>query len=179
MAHTPRPPRYSDPKMTVEVYERAWAAFQEKQTVEHVRKRVRLSWRTADRIVHGGYPSLGLTALRDRWVRLQEQAQRQADYSLARARSDTVMLIRAYKAKIAQRIKTIEVGDMSTAIGVELDRVARLEEELLRRGAEEEGVSDVFAGWTDAELEAFAATGRWPDSRGVRPADPEGGEGGE
>lgn len=171
----PKRPRGGVPRVSLETYQRMWEAYQEKQSVEHVRRRVGISWRTADKYIDKGDPSRGLEGLRDRFARVMQKAQRQEEYGLARARADTLKLIRAYKSKLAQRIKAIDLKDMSTAIGVELDRVARLEDEMLMKAPPvDQTAESLFAGWTEEELEEYAKTGRWPD----RPLDaPRGGTG--
>lgn len=165
----PPPKPKGAPQVSRQKYEQMFEAFVEKQSVESVRRRVRISWATASKYIEIGDPSRGMESLRERYAKMQKTADRKADYSLARARADTLTLIRAYKTKLAQRIKQIDPAEMSTAIGNEIDRVARLEEELLTKAPPQDTSAEgIFEGWTDEELESFAETGRWPD----RPLEP-------
>lgn len=165
---TPKPPRRGASKIAVSTYQKMWAAYQQRQSVEHVRKACRVSWRTADKYIDEGDPTRGMEPLRDRFAKVMQKAQRDEDYGLVKARRDTLTLIRAYKTKLANRIKTITTDNMSASIGNEIDRIARLEEELLTKAPPSDQTAEaLFEGWTDEEMEAYAQTGKWPD----RPLD--------
>lgn len=164
----PAPKPKGAPKIKVSTYQKMWKAYQQKQSVEHVRRTCRVAWRTADKYIDEGDPSRGMEPLRDRFAKIMEKAQRDEDYGLVKARRDTLKLIRAYKTKLARRIASIEEKDMSASIGSEIDRVARLEEEMLTKAPpSDQSVEALFEGWTDEEMDEYSKTGKWPD----RPLD--------
>ena len=157
----PKPPHYR--KVSLELYQRMWEAYQVKQSVQHVARATGVAWITASRYVEEGDDSRGLKPLRDRFAKIMQNAQRYEDYNLALARADTLKLVRAYKVRLAERVKRIQQEDMSASIAVEIDRCARLEEDLLGKAPpDNRKVEALFEGWTDQELEEYAMTGRWP-----------------
>lgn len=105
----------------------------------------------------------------DRLAAVRAKAQAKTDYGLAEAMADSLGLVRSFKAKVAAALagKTVAADDVTVA---ELERLVKLEAFLLGGVESRTEVVDKFSGWTDEDLERFAATGERPSRPGSGPA---------
>lgn len=71
-------------------YDVMWAAYQERQSINHVSKRAGVAWATAKRAVADGWPRYNLPPLKEKWELLRSEARRTADYDIAERLGDTL-----------------------------------------------------------------------------------------
>lgn len=139
-----------------------WRAYQDRQCVEDVAKKCGVSHRTVER-----YRRL------ERWdERLQEArrlAEKEADYDLASAMSESLKMVRVYKSKVAEALDRMTVLDDAVTAS-ELERVVKLEGFILGGVESRHEVVGRFAEWTDEELERFAEHGEHPSRPSRRTA---------
>ena len=137
-----------------------FAAYAERQSVEHVSRKCGVHHATARRY-----------KLLDRWdgrlTSVRSAALRDADYDLATAMAQSLGLIRAFKEKLATAIGAKNVKPMDATIA-DLERLVRLEAYVLGAAESRHEVIGKFHDWSNAELEHYARTGE-------RPARPSGG----
>ena len=139
-----------------------WAVYQAHQSIREVSQRCAVHHRTALRYCRV-----------ERWdQRLEEiraKAQEKADYSLAEAMADSLKLVRSYKTKLAEAIKTKVIDDEDVTAS-EVERVVKLEAYVLGGVESRQEIVGTFANWTDEELEEYARTGKLPNRQGSRAA---------
>ncbi|MEI9936266.1 MAG: hypothetical protein WDO69_03490 [Pseudomonadota bacterium] len=139
-----------------------WEAFQEVQTVEFVARKCGVHHATVER-----YRFL------DRWderlAEIRRLAQKRAEYSLADAMADSLVLVREYKARLATALASKKVNGTDVT-AAELERVIRLEAFVLGGAESRHEVVTEFGKWSDEELEAFARDGTSPREPRSRPA---------
>jgi hypothetical protein len=139
-----------------------WAEYQTHRSIHEVASKCGVHHRTVER-----YRRI------ERWdERLQEiraKAQEKADYTLAEAMADSLRLVRTYKAKLSDAIKT-KILDDKEATATELERVVKLEAFVLGGVEGRQEIVGRFADWTDAELEEYASSGKLPARSGSRAA---------
>jgi hypothetical protein len=139
-----------------------WASYQAHGSVHEVARTCGVHHKTVER-----YRRI------ERWdERLEEiraKAQKKADYTLAEAMADSLRLVRTYKAKLSEAIKT-KILDDKEATATELERVVKLEAFVLGGVEGRQEIVGRFADWTDAELEEYASSGKLPARSGSRAA---------
>lgn len=138
--------------------EAMFVAYVEQPTVEHVA-----------RLCGVHHATVRKYRVRESWdARLAEvrtRAQDEADHDLAKAMADSLRLVREYKRRLSVALLGKKVGPKEVTAG-ELERVIRLEAFVLGGVESRHGVITEFAGWTEAELEAFASDGTIPHRAG-------------
>lgn len=131
-----------------------WEAFQEIQTAEHVSRKCGVHHATVERY-------RVLDRWDDRLTEIRRLAQKRADYSLADAMAESLIMVREYKERLASALVSKKVtGAEVTA--AELERVIRLEAFVLGGAESRHEVVTEFGKWSDDELEAFARDGTSP-----------------
>lgn len=135
--------------------EELWLAYQGRQSVNEVAKKCGVHHKTAERYRR-------LERWDERLEQVRAQAQDKADYTLADAMAGSLRIVRKFKERMAEAIEA-QLLDEYTATAAELERLVKLEAFVLG-GVEgrQEIVNSTFAGWTDQELEEYAASGKLP-----------------
>lgn len=154
------------PIISVDTYNKMYAAWCERQTRQHVSDTCRVNLETAERYIEHGDPKRRLPAIRKRWERTQEAAQMAEDYSLIKARRDVQTVARAYLQRVAGRVAKLDPAELdANRIAQQLQTIQVVLERTL--GAADATVQiqgeDRFRGWTADELMEFAKTGTAPD----------------
>jgi len=131
-----------------------FAAYAERQSVEHVAAKCGVHHATARRY-----------KLADRWderlAGVRASAQREADYTVAAAMAQSLGLIRVFKEKLSTAIsaKNVKASEVTIA---DLERLVRLEAYVLGAAESRHEVIGRFNDWTETELEHYARTGERP-----------------
>ncbi|MFW6089534.1 MAG: hypothetical protein ACODAB_07265 [Gemmatimonadota bacterium] len=172
--------------VTPEKYAEMFRAYSERQSIEHVAKTCGVSRYVAKRAIEKGWTRSAMPPLRDRHREAMAKANKRAEYDLAEAQRQSITVLRAYKAKLAQKVRKLEVDDLPATLGGELDRMVRLEQLLLggpdSRSAmlHARAVDDEVERMTHEERMEFLRTGKLPEralgaQARVRQDDTEGG----
>ncbi len=187
----PRKPRAKRlPQITAEEYNRLWAGYTIKQTVDFAARHAGLAPRLAAFFVDGlGRPDLGMHPIRERWARVmaatqEEQALTVTEWhrrnlqavQVAMATVGTEIALLAEDAK--QRLATYQAGGGASApeLRESLSKVAETADRLIRLGERmlggpdakvqvSGGMSADLAQLTVEELVEFSTTGMLPAGR--------------
>ncbi len=166
-----RPPRNKGrlgaPQMLLpEQYEKLWKAYCEKQQIKHSAEQAGVSQTTARKYIKGkADPKRGMEPIHERWLKVDRQAKKKADYDLATARAQNLRTVRHAKSKIMEKLTKFDVDKLSEdKVPQALKELVHLEEKLL--GADDLTLrvkgDSAFEGWSREELLQFALTGREP-----------------
>jgi hypothetical protein len=153
-------------QVSIDLYNAMYAAWCERQTVSHVRKRCQVNQKTAEKYIEHGDPPRKIPAIRTRWERTMQNAQMAEDYSIVKARREVQTAARVYLARLATAIAALDPTalDPNKLVGQLQCTQAVLERTL---GVADATVqiqgNDRFANWTSEELLEFARTGTMPD----------------
>jgi len=124
-------------RISVQKYKEMYQAYVAEQTVSNVAATCHVSRETAAHYIDDGDPERNLLPIAERFRRVQAEAARQEDMSLAKALKETSALVRASKAAWGRRIKEVleTKGGMAkldpNQMVRELRRIHDLERELL------------------------------------------------
>jgi protein subunit release factor A len=132
-----------------------WAAYQDRQSVDHVAKKCGVHWKTVERYRR-------LEKWDQRLAEIRRQAQEDADVDLAKAAAESLRLVRSYKDKLAAALEFKNIPDEDVT-AAELEKIVKLEAFLLGGVESRQEVVGAFAAWTDEELKAYAENGTAPD----------------
>jgi hypothetical protein len=159
------------PQISIDKYNELYAAYHERQTINHLVKTCHVSQDTAKRYVEKGDPKRNLMPIKDRWQRTQQQAQMAEDYSLVKARREVQTVARAYLQRVAARISKLDPAELdANKVASQLQVTQSVLERTL--GVADATVAiqaeDPFHGWSTEELMEFAASGTMPEhARGI------------
>lgn len=180
--------------MPVEVYNRMFELWCERQSLDYVTERVDVSRKVVKRYVRGpGDPRRGLEPIEERWRRGMQMAQATEELSLARFRREQMELVEKSigvltgelalaQKDVKRRLTDVRDGE-SPAVRVQLDKLASSIDRMVRLGERLLGGPDrvsehrggEFEAWTEEELIEYAETGRVPEHARAR-LDEGGGE---
>jgi hypothetical protein len=150
-------------KLSQKRIDEMWAAYQERQSIEFVSKKCGgLHWRTVDRYRR-------LERWDERLTEIRRKAQDEADYDLAKATAASLMLVQAYKEKLAVAMEFKNIADEDVTAS-EIERIIKVEQLLLGGVESRHEITGNFAGWSEDELRRFAENGERPARTSPRTA---------
>lgn len=109
---------------TLEKYDLMWAAYQERQSANHVAKVTGVSWTTSRRAIEDGWPRYNLPPLRERWANIQREAKRSTDYDLVSRLADTLRYCNAVDRMAGRVVEHLEALDLAVIFNQEAMREA-------------------------------------------------------
>jgi hypothetical protein len=153
------------PLISIATYNQMYAAWCERQTVQHVMDTCGVNRTTAERYVEKGDVTRKLPAIRARWENAVQRAQAAEDYTLVKERREVQTVARAFLQRVAARIAKLDPSELdANKVIVQLQVTQTVLERTL--GVADTTVSvqhdDRFRGWSNEELMEFARTGTTP-----------------
>lgn len=132
-----RKPRPRAERISVQKYKEMYEAYVEKQTANYLVTNCKVCHETATKYIEEGDPDRGLIPIAERFRRMQQEAARVEDLSLAKANRETSTLVKASKAAWGKRLELIlqnkeNIGSLNpNQIVRNLKMIKELENDLL------------------------------------------------
>jgi len=167
-ARFPGSPARKGKSITRELYERMFKAYVRNPSISRLSETLGIAYSTAKKAVDEGWPERGFEAIRDRFARVVQEAQRRESNDPATVLGENLGLVRKIKGRLRDAAMDPDISNAELMrISNELDRVLTREHALLQ-SAIDAGVAgggsleDQIAGLDDADLEALATEGEIP-----------------
>lgn len=154
-------------RVTKELAAEMFAEYLKRPTATHLVETFGVAHWTAKKYIQEGDARRGIEPFQKRYARIQREADKKADYDLAKARADVQKVARAYFQKLAQRIADLKpeelradriASDLNKALTILERTFGVAEHQVAVRG----GAHD-FDGWSVDELQAFLENATLPD----------------
>jgi len=154
--------------ITREQYESIFQIYLRNPSISRVQEASGVSYQTAKKAVEEGWPERGFEAIRDRFARVAQEAQRREENDPKTVIGENLVLIRKVKGRLRDAAETPDVSNAELIrLTDSLDKVLTREHSLLQVAVDAGiggggGVEDRIATLDDAALEALALRGEVP-----------------